>query len=124
AVAWGAKRALVIDEIQVDPPNTMEGVHKFAGRKHLPSHIGPRGRQTFSEYTVVDYACVAKIDAEAPLDKVCLLGCGLATGFGAAMNLTEIGRGSTVAVFGLGTVGLAVRILDNMLLFLSFSLGL
>ncbi|XP_057833337.1 alcohol dehydrogenase 1 [Cryptomeria japonica] len=63
---------------------------------------------TFSEYTVVDYACVVKINPKAPLDKACLLGCGVATGFGAVMNLTDIEVGSTVAVFGLGTVGLAV----------------
>jgi len=35
---------------------------------------------TFTEYTVVDYACVLKINPEVPLDIACLLGCGLATG--------------------------------------------
>lgn len=63
---------------------------------------------TFSEYTVVDYACVAKINPEAPLDKACLLGCGIATGIGAVFNTADIPSGSTVAIFGLGTVGLAV----------------
>lgn len=63
---------------------------------------------TFSEYTVVDYACVAKINPEAPLDKACLLGCGIATGVGAVFNTADIETGSTVAIFGLGTVGLAV----------------
>uniref|UniRef100_A0A0C9RQD6 TSA: Wollemia nobilis Ref_Wollemi_Transcript_2377_1507 transcribed RNA sequence n=1 Tax=Wollemia nobilis TaxID=56998 RepID=A0A0C9RQD6_9CONI len=63
---------------------------------------------TFSEYTVVDYACVAKIDEEAPLERACLLGCGIATGIGAVWNAAKIEPGSTVAIFGLGTVGLAV----------------
>lgn len=63
---------------------------------------------TFSEYTVVDYACVAKINPEAPLDKACLFGCGIATGVGAVFNTADIQSGSTVAIFGLGTVGLAV----------------
>lgn len=63
---------------------------------------------TFSEYTVVDYACVLKIDPEVPLNIACLLGCGLATGIGAVWNTADIEPGSTVAIFGLGTVGLAV----------------
>lgn len=63
---------------------------------------------TFSEYTVVDYACVAKINPEAPLNKACLLGCGVTTGVGAVLNTADIEPGSTVAIFGLGTVGLAV----------------
>ncbi|GLJ05280.1 hypothetical protein SUGI_0015240 [Cryptomeria japonica] len=66
------------------------------------------GTSTFSEYTVLDSANVAKINPHAPLDKVCLLGCGLATGFGAAWNTANVHAGSTVAIFGLGTVGLAV----------------
>lgn len=63
---------------------------------------------TFSEYTVVDYACVVKINPEAPLDKACLLGCGITTGVGAALYIANIEPGSTVAIFGLGTVGFAV----------------
>jgi Zn-dependent alcohol dehydrogenase len=63
---------------------------------------------TFSEYTVVDYACVAKINPEVPLDKACLLGCGVTTGVGAVLNTADVEPGSTVAIFGLGTVGLAV----------------
>eukprot|EP00253_Pinus_taeda_P006723 PITA_06723 len=56
----------------------------------------------------VDYACVLKINPEVPLDIACLLGCGLATGLGAVWNIADIEPGSTVAIFGLGTVGLAV----------------
>ncbi|XP_069029123.1 alcohol dehydrogenase 1-like [Embiotoca jacksoni] len=65
------------------------------------------GTSTFSEYTVVKQIAVAKIDPAAPLDKVCLLGCGICTGYGAAVNTAKVEPGSTCAVFGLGAVGLA-----------------
>ncbi|XP_054469199.1 alcohol dehydrogenase 1-like isoform X2 [Anoplopoma fimbria] len=65
------------------------------------------GTSTFSEYTVVNQMAVAKIDPAAPLDKVCLLGCGICTGYGAAVNTAKVEPGSTCAVFGLGAVGLA-----------------
>ncbi|XP_053362125.1 alcohol dehydrogenase class-3-like [Clarias gariepinus] len=65
------------------------------------------GVSTFCEYTVVPEYNVAKIDRDAPLDKVCLLGCGVATGYGAAVNIAKVERGSVCAVFGLGAVGLA-----------------
>ncbi|XP_015231812.1 PREDICTED: alcohol dehydrogenase 1 [Cyprinodon variegatus] len=65
------------------------------------------GTSTFSEYTVLNQIAVAKIDPAAPLDKVCLLGCGVCTGFGAAVNTAKVEPGSTCAVFGLGAVGLA-----------------
>ncbi|MEQ2259256.1 hypothetical protein XENORESO_009003 [Xenotaenia resolanae] len=65
------------------------------------------GTSTFSEYTVLNQIAVAKIDPAAPLDKVCLLGCGVCTGFGAAVNTAQVEPGSTCAVFGLGAVGLA-----------------
>ena len=48
------------------------------------------------------------MDAEAPLDKVCLLGCGISTGYGAALNTANVEAGSSVAIWGLGAVGLAV----------------
>ncbi|KAM9355360.1 alcohol dehydrogenase 1-like isoform 2-T2 [Pholidichthys leucotaenia] len=65
------------------------------------------GTSTFSEYTVLNQISVAKIDPAAPLDKVCLLGCGVCTGYGAAVNTAKVEPGSTCAVFGLGAVGLA-----------------
>ncbi|XP_059821427.1 alcohol dehydrogenase class-3 [Hypanus sabinus] len=65
------------------------------------------GTSTFSEYTVVADISLAKIDDAAPLDKVCLLGCGISTGYGAALNTAKVEPGSTCAVFGLGGVGLA-----------------
>ncbi|XP_064508030.1 alcohol dehydrogenase 1 isoform X1 [Pseudopipra pipra] len=63
---------------------------------------------TFAEYTVVPEYAVAKIDPAAPLDKVCLLGCGFSTGYGAAINTAKVKPGSTCAIFGLGGVGLSV----------------
>ncbi|GMG86673.1 S-(hydroxymethyl)glutathione dehydrogenase/class III alcohol dehydrogenase [Biformimicrobium ophioploci] len=66
------------------------------------------GTSTFSEYTVVPEIAVAKINKAAPLDKVCLLGCGITTGIGAVLNTAKVEPGSTVAVFGLGGIGLSV----------------
>uniref|UniRef100_A0AAR2LW57 S-(hydroxymethyl)glutathione dehydrogenase n=1 Tax=Pygocentrus nattereri TaxID=42514 RepID=A0AAR2LW57_PYGNA len=65
------------------------------------------GTSTFSEYTVVAEISLAKVEESAPLDKVCLLGCGISTGYGAALNIAKVEAGSTCAVFGLGAVGLA-----------------
>lgn len=66
------------------------------------------GTSTFSEYTVLPEISVSKVDPKAPLDRVALLGCGVSTGYGAALNTADVQPGDTVAVFGLGTVGLAV----------------
>ncbi len=66
------------------------------------------GTSTFSEYTVLPEISVAKISPKAPLDKVCLLGCGITTGIGAVLNTAKVEAGSTVAVFGLGGIGLSV----------------
>ncbi|MBE1160768.1 S-(hydroxymethyl)glutathione dehydrogenase/class III alcohol dehydrogenase [Dyella acidiphila] len=66
------------------------------------------GTSTFSEYTVVPEISLAKIDTQAPLEKVCLLGCGVTTGIGAVHNTAKVEPGATVAVFGLGGIGLAV----------------
>jgi S-(hydroxymethyl)glutathione dehydrogenase/alcohol dehydrogenase len=65
------------------------------------------GTSTFSEYTVVPEIAVAKINKAAPLDKVCLLGCGITTGIGAVLNTAKVEPGSTVAIFGLGGIGLS-----------------
>ena len=66
------------------------------------------GTSTFSEYSVLPEISLAKINKEAPLEKVCLLGCGITTGVGAVLNTAKVEPGSTVAVFGLGGVGLSV----------------
>lgn len=66
------------------------------------------GCSTFSEYTVVSEISCAKILDDAPLDKICLFGCGVSTGLGAAWKTCNVEEGTTVAVFGLGAVGLAI----------------
>ncbi|OJS98293.1 MULTISPECIES: S-(hydroxymethyl)glutathione dehydrogenase/class III alcohol dehydrogenase [Marinobacter] len=68
------------------------------------------GCSTFSEYTVLPEISLAKIPKEAPLEKVCLLGCGVTTGIGAVMNTAKVEEGATVAIFGLGGIGLAAII--------------
>lgn len=83
-----------------------DGTSRFTCKGKQIYHF--MGTSTFSEYTVVADISVAKIDAAAPLDKVCLLGCGISTGYGAAVNTAKVEPGSTCAVFGLGGVGLAV----------------
>jgi S-(hydroxymethyl)glutathione dehydrogenase / alcohol dehydrogenase len=66
------------------------------------------GCSTFSEYTVINEISAAKINPAAPHEKVCLLGCGVTTGLGAVKNAARVQRGDSVAVFGLGGIGLAV----------------
>ena len=65
------------------------------------------GTSTFSEYTVVPEIALAKINKAAPLEKVCLLGCGITTGIGAVLNTAKVEPGSSVAIFGLGGIGLS-----------------
>ncbi|HHP4758539.1 TPA: S-(hydroxymethyl)glutathione dehydrogenase/class III alcohol dehydrogenase [Acinetobacter baumannii] len=66
------------------------------------------GCSTFSEYTVVAEVSLAKINPEANHEQVCLLGCGVTTGIGAVHNTAKVQEGDSVAVFGLGGIGLAV----------------
>ncbi|XP_057431840.1 alcohol dehydrogenase-like 7 [Lotus japonicus] len=63
---------------------------------------------SLSEYTVVDIANVTKIDPEIPPERACLLTCGIGAGVGAAWRTADVEPGSTVAIFGLGSIGLAV----------------
>ncbi|KAF7249917.1 hypothetical protein EG68_09079 [Paragonimus skrjabini miyazakii] len=65
------------------------------------------GCSTFSEYTVVAEISVVKINPAALLDRIGLLGCGISTGYGAALNTAAVESGSVCAVWGLGAVGLA-----------------
>ncbi|MEI7037289.1 S-(hydroxymethyl)glutathione dehydrogenase/class III alcohol dehydrogenase [Fulvimonas yonginensis] len=99
--------------------NLCQAVRATQGKGLMPdgttrfSHDGKpvyhyMGTSTFSEYTVVPEISLAKIDPAAPLEKVCLLGCGVTTGIGAVHNTARVQPGSTVAVFGLGGIGLAV----------------
>jgi S-(hydroxymethyl)glutathione dehydrogenase/alcohol dehydrogenase len=80
-----------------------DGTSRFSHQGRPIHHY--MGTSTFSEYTVLPEIAVAKIQPEAPLEKVCLLGCGVTTGIGAVRNTAKVQPGSTVAVFGLGGIG-------------------
>ena len=82
-----------------------DGTRRFS--KNGKSIYHYMGCSTFSEYTVVPEIALAKINKAAPLDKVCLLGCGVTTGIGAVLNTAKVEPGSTVAIFGLGGIGLS-----------------
>jgi len=67
------------------------------------------GCSAFSEYTVVAEISLCKVGhKDAPLNRVCLLGCGISTGYGATVNTVNVEEGDNVAIWGLGAVGLAV----------------
>lgn len=66
------------------------------------------GTSTFSQYTVVADISVVAVQQDAPMEKTCLLGCGITTGYGAARITAEVEEGSNIAVFGAGCVGLSV----------------
>jgi S-(hydroxymethyl)glutathione dehydrogenase / alcohol dehydrogenase len=85
-----------------------DGTSRFSKDGRMIHHY--MGTSTFSEYTVLPEIAVARINHAAPLEKVCLLGCGVTTGIGAVRNTAKVEPGSTVAVFGLGGIGLAVVI--------------
>lgn len=68
------------------------------------------GCSTFSEYTVLPEISIAKVNKSAPLEEVCLLGCGVTTGMGAATNAAKVKPGDSVAIFGLGGIGLSAII--------------
>ncbi|HBV75659.1 MULTISPECIES: S-(hydroxymethyl)glutathione dehydrogenase/class III alcohol dehydrogenase [Vibrio] len=72
------------------------------------------GTSTFSEYTVLPEVSLAKINPEADLKEVCLLGCGVTTGMGAVTNTAKVKPGDTVAIFGLGGIGLSAVIGSTM----------
>ncbi len=83
-----------------------DGTSRLSHRGRMLHHY--MGTSTFAEYTVVPEIALARIRTDAPLEKVCLLGCGITTGIGAVLNTAQVPAGSTVAVFGLGGIGLSV----------------
>ena len=68
------------------------------------------GCSTFSEYTVLPEISLAKVNKSAPLEEVCLLGCGVTTGMGAVLKTAKVEKGDNVAIFGLGGIGLSAII--------------
>ena len=83
-----------------------DGTSRFSYQGKPVHHY--MGCSTFSEYTVVAEVSLAKINPAADHEQVCLLGCGVTTGIGAVHNTAKVQPGDTVAVFGLGGIGLAV----------------
>ncbi|MCP4069039.1 MAG: zinc-binding dehydrogenase, partial [Phycisphaeraceae bacterium] len=65
------------------------------------------GTSTFAKAAIVPEIALAKVRRDAPLDKVCLLGCGVTTGIGAVLNTAKVEPGATVAIIGLGGIGLS-----------------
>lgn len=100
--------------------NMCVSVRDYTGRGVMKNDDKPRfqyqgqdlyhfmGCSSFSEYSVLHAESVAKVRHDAPLDKISLLGCGIATGWGAVWNTAQVEEGSTAAVFGIGAVGLAI----------------
>eukprot|EP00053_Salpingoeca_punica_P009779 m.88051 g.88051 ORF g.88051 m.88051 type:complete len:381 (-) comp15160_c0_seq1:1856-2998(-) len=82
-----------------------DGTTRFSCKGKPVYHF--MGCSSFAEYTVLAEISVAKVNPAAPLDKACLLGCGISTGYGAVINTAKVSWGSTVAVWGMGAVGLA-----------------
>ncbi len=83
-----------------------DGTSRFSKNGKLIHHY--MGTSTFAEYTVLPEIAIAKINKSAPLEKVCLLGCGITTGIGAVLNTAKVQAGDSVAIFGLGGIGLSV----------------
>ncbi|KAH7706730.1 Protein H24K24.3 a [Aphelenchoides avenae] len=82
-----------------------DGTSRFSCKGQMINHF--MGCSTFSEYTVCAAENVTKISQDAPLDTVCVLGCGVGTGYGAAVKSAGVKPGSRCAVWGAGAVGLA-----------------
>lgn len=102
-----------------DKTNLCVAVRATQGKGVMPdgttrfSHEGKpvyhyMGCSTFSEYTVVAEVSLAKVNPDANPEHTCLLGCGVTTGIGAVHNTAKVQPGDSVAVFGLGAIGLAV----------------
>ena len=83
-----------------------DGTSRLSARGKLVHHY--MGTSTFAQYTVVPEIALAKVRKDAPLDRICLLGCGVTTGIGAVLHTAKVEPGASVAVFGLGGIGLSV----------------
>jgi S-(hydroxymethyl)glutathione dehydrogenase/alcohol dehydrogenase len=83
-----------------------DGTSRLSHRGRMLHHY--MGTSTFAERTVLPEIALAKVRRDAPLEKVCLLGCAVTTGIGAVLHTAKVEPGASVAVFGLGGVGLSV----------------
>ena len=83
-----------------------DGTSRFSYRGRKVHHY--MGCSTFSNHTVLPEIALAKVNAAAPFDKICYIGCGVTTGVGAVLNTANVEAGATAIVFGLGGIGLNV----------------
>ncbi|PDS66247.1 S-(hydroxymethyl)glutathione dehydrogenase/class III alcohol dehydrogenase, partial [Rhizobium anhuiense] len=83
-----------------------DGTSRFSIGKDKIHHY--MGCSTFSNFTVLPEIALAKVNPDAPFDKICYIGCGVTTGIGAVINTAKVEIGSTAIVFGLGGIGLNV----------------
>ena len=83
-----------------------DGTSRFSIGKDKIFHY--MGCSTFSNFTVLPEIAVAKVNSDAPFDKICYIGCGVTTGVGAVLNTAKVEAGATAIVFGLGGIGLNV----------------
>ena len=83
-----------------------DGSSRFSIGKDKIFHY--MGCSTFSNFTVLPEIAVAKVNPDAPFDKICYIGCGVTTGIGAVINTAKVEAGATAIVFGLGGIGLNV----------------
>ncbi|WP_108610764.1 S-(hydroxymethyl)glutathione dehydrogenase/class III alcohol dehydrogenase [Aminobacter sp. MSH1] len=83
-----------------------DGSSRFSIGKDKIFHY--MGCSTFSNFTVLPEIALAKVNPDAPFDKICYIGCGVTTGIGAVINTAKVEIGSTAIVFGLGGIGLNV----------------
>jgi S-(hydroxymethyl)glutathione dehydrogenase / alcohol dehydrogenase len=91
-------------------------VEQYARWRPGPGHFSLNGKPvtqlwgmgTFADYTVVPENTVAKVRDDAPFDPICYIGCGATTGLGTVLFAAKVEKGATVAVFGLGGIGLNV----------------
>jgi len=97
---------------ETDPQTAMLMGTMTDGTKRLKRQNGDElnhfmAQSSFAEYAVVERSATVKVPDDAPLDVVCMLGCGASTGIGAVINKARVQAGKSVAVFGCGGVGLA-----------------
>lgn len=83
-----------------------DGTSRFSIGKDKVFHY--MGCSTFSNFTVLPEIALAKVNPDAPFDKICYIGCGVTTGIGAVINTAKVEAGATAVVFGLGGIGLNV----------------
>ncbi|MFO0663417.1 MAG: S-(hydroxymethyl)glutathione dehydrogenase/class III alcohol dehydrogenase [Polyangiaceae bacterium] len=83
-----------------------DGTSRFSIGKERIHHY--MGCSTFANHTVLPEIALAKVRKDAPMDKICYIGCGVTTGIGAVIYTAKVEPGANVVVFGLGGIGLNV----------------